>query len=195
LYRGDLYTAYLHHFLDEENKHMVYFGTYCLRYAGKIYPDRKMMLPREYFPGEEDFLFFARVLVFEEIVDVYNRRMAQDLRLDSVVRDINRMHHRDEARHLTFGRRLVQELFERFAPGWPPDTLAGVRSSLMEYAMATWKEYFNPDVYRDLGLPEPYVVAREAFASAAASARRRDLTGPALQLLVSAGVLEEIPAL
>ena len=43
--------AYLHHFLDEENKHMVCFGGFCTRYAGKIYPDRKVAFPREYARG------------------------------------------------------------------------------------------------------------------------------------------------
>src|SRR6266705_194388 len=36
-------SPYLHHFLDEENKHMVYFGEFCTRYAGKIYPDKKLI--------------------------------------------------------------------------------------------------------------------------------------------------------
>jgi para-aminobenzoate N-oxygenase AurF len=195
LCRDDLYTPYLHHFLDEENKHMVYFGTYCLRYAGKIYPDRKMTLPREYAPGEEDFLFFSRVLLFEEIVDVYNRRMALDQRLDSVAREINRMHHRDEARHLAFGRQLVRELYENHSPGWDAETSAGVRRSLTEYLLATWKEYFNPDVYRDVGIPEPYACAREAFATDTARARRVEVSGSALRFLVSAGILAEEPAL
>jgi len=150
-----------------------------------------MALPREYEPGEEDFLFFARVLLFEETVDVYNSRMAQDKRLDSVARDINRMHHRDEARHLAFGRQLVQELYERHAPGWEAETLAEVRRSLVEYVTAIWKEYFNPDVYRDMGIPEPHAFAREAFASDAARARRREISGPALRSLVSAGIFEE----
>ena len=74
-------TAYLHHFLDEENKHMVYFGGFCTEYAGKVYPDRKVAFPREYAAGEEDFLFFAQVLIFEEIVDVYNVHLATDERL------------------------------------------------------------------------------------------------------------------
>ena len=41
LYRRDLLDAsdYLHHILDEESKHRLYFGTFCRRDAGKIYPD------------------------------------------------------------------------------------------------------------------------------------------------------------
>ena len=101
-------TPYLHHFLDEENKHMVYFGGFCQRYAGKVYRDRKLMFPREYAPGEEDFLFFAKVLIFEEIVDVYNMAMAKDSRLPAIVRRINLAHHLEESRHLAFGRLFVK---------------------------------------------------------------------------------------
>jgi hypothetical protein len=195
LYRNDLYTPYLHHFLDEENKHMVYFGTYCLRYAGKIYPDRKLAFPREYADGEDDFLFFARVFLFEEVVDVYNARMAQDKRLEPVAREINRMHHRDEARHLAFGRKLVAELWERHAPGWDAPTIEGIRRYLADYVLAIWREYFNPDVYRDFGFPDPVAFAREAFASDAARARRAEISGPALRFLTSVGVFPEEPAL
>src|SRR5262245_1845399 len=60
-------SSYLHHFLDEENKHMTYFGGFCLRYAGKIYADKKLAFPRPYAPGEEDFLFFTKILLFEKI--------------------------------------------------------------------------------------------------------------------------------
>src|SRR5262249_18472487 len=35
-------SRYLHHFLDEENKHMMYFAGFCMRYAGKVYPNRRM---------------------------------------------------------------------------------------------------------------------------------------------------------
>src|SRR6266850_2608074 len=151
LYRkgNDVVSPYIHHFLDEENKHMIYFGGFCVRYAGKVYPDRKMVFAREYAPGEEDFLFFAKVLVFEEIVDVYNRRMASDERLHPLVRDINRLHHDDESRHLAFGRQLVRELFSRSATAWSAETVAGVRATLSEFILATWREYYNPAVYED----------------------------------------------
>src|SRR5687767_7163377 len=39
LYRPGLVevTEYLHHFLAEENTHSTWFGTFCQRYAGKVY--------------------------------------------------------------------------------------------------------------------------------------------------------------
>src|SRR5262249_36698380 len=121
-------SPYLHHFVDEENKHMLYFGTFCARYAGKTYPDRKLAVPAEPPPKVADFLFFLKVAIFEELVDAYNVRMADDDRLVPVVRRINLMHHLDETRHLAFGRTVVQRLFEELRPTWSGDELASMRA-------------------------------------------------------------------
>lgn len=41
-------TDYLHHFLDEENKHMIMFGVFCDSYAGRVYPEKKLAFDRAY---------------------------------------------------------------------------------------------------------------------------------------------------
>ncbi len=194
VYRSDTseLTPYLQHFLDEENKHMVYFGGFCSRYAGKVYRDRKVAFPRQYAPGEEDFLFFAKVLVFEEIVDVYNLAMSKDARLPAIVRRINLIHHLEESRHLAFGRLLVQRLFERRAPTWPEATQRGVRDYLAAYLESTWREYYNPDVYRDAGLSDPLAVQEAAFDSPAACEHRRKVTKKCVAYLVKHHILEEV---
>lgn len=186
-------AEYLHHFLDEENKHSVWFGTFCQRYAGKIYPDRKVGFPREYAEGEEDLLFFARVSVFEEIVDRYNVAMGRDERLVPVVRRINANHHAEEARHLVFGRRIVEELWRAGADRWPAGVIDGIRAHLEAFVVATWREYYNPDVYGDAGFAEPWAVAREAWEHPATRARRQEVTRVCLRPLVEAGVLEAVP--
>jgi len=195
LYRldSDVISSYLHHFLDEENKHMVYFGGFCTRYAGKVYPDKKMVFPRDFAPGEEDFLFFAKVLIFEEIVDVYNVRMAGDERLAPIARRINLLHHRDEARHLVFGRQLVQELFNCYAPTWPDETLRGVREYLRDYLVATWKEYYNPEVYRDAGLKDPLDIQDRAFLHPQCWEHRRRVSAGCVRYLLQSNIFEEEP--
>jgi para-aminobenzoate N-oxygenase AurF len=195
LYRkgSDEVTRYLHHFLDEENKHMVYFGGFCTRYAGKIYPDRKMVFPREYQPGEEDFLFFAKILMFEEIVDVYNVIMSRDERLVPVARQINLLHHRDEARHLVFGRQVVKDLFDRHATRWSGETRRGVGEYLKGYLVATWKEYYNPDVYRDFGFQAPFEIQEMAFANA--RAHRKRISEGCIRYFLENEILDEEPAL
>jgi P-aminobenzoate N-oxygenase AurF len=188
-----IYSDYLHHFLDEENKHMVYFGGFCMRYAGKVYPDKKMILDREYAPGEEDFLFFAKVMIFEEIVDVYNVRMAQDERLSPIAREINRLHHRDEARHLVFGRQMVQEMFQHYCKHWEAETLNAIRKYLEQYVVATWREYYNPDVYRDLGLSNSYDIYEKAFDDGATRQHRREVTSGCIQYFLNHRILEQDP--
>lgn len=195
LYARDLapHAHYLHHFLAEENQHMSWFGEFCHRYAGKIYPDRKIVLPRDHAPGEEDLLFFARAMIFELIVDGYNQRMAKDGRLHPLVCEIHRRHHEDESRHLAFGRLVVEELWQRHAPRWPEETRAAVREYLASYVEATWREYYNPDVYRDAGLPAPYELARTAFAAAPARARREEVQRRCVRVLDEIGLWPHAP--
>ena len=188
-------SPYLHHFLDEENKHMSYFGRFCTRYAGKVYPEKKLPFAQEFTPGEEDFLFFAKVLVFEEIVDVYNRRMARDERIAPIAREIHWLHHFEEARHLVFGRELVAELFARHREQWSEAVLRGVRATLAAYLGATWKEYYNPEAYRDAGLDDAYGLRRAALASPAGRAHRAEVSQGCLRFLLQAGLLEETPPL
>jgi hypothetical protein len=192
LYEKDAASPeYLHHFLDEENKHMIQFGEFCRRYAGKIYDDRKVVFPREHAPGEETFLFFAKVLVFEELVDKYNLRIARDERLAPVVRRINDLHHRDEVRHLAFGRRAVKELYQRSAPGWSDETRDEVTRTLRSYIAACFCEYFNPEAYRDAGLSDPLEVREAALASPESVERRRVMSARCLRSLREAGIAIE----
>lgn len=187
-------SEYLHHFLDEENKHSVWFATFCLRYAGRIYPERKVVFPRRYEPGEEDLLFFARVLIFEEIVDRYNLAMARDERLVPLARQINANHHAEEVRHLIFGRQVVQALWAEHAPRWAPATVDGVRAHLAQFLTSTWGEYYNATAYSDAGLHDARAVRRQAWADPHGRERRRALGERAVQFLLDAGVLAEEPS-
>lgn len=189
-------SKYLHHFLDEENKHMVYFGTFCLRYGNKIYPDRKVTFPREYAPGEEHLLFFGRVMIFEEVVDYYNRHMARDERLNPVAREINRLHHADESRHLIFGRRVVKEIFDEFSPRWSEETLRGVWESIRGYFRVVWREYYNRDVYRDAAIADGDGLALRLLESdEAPRALRRTVSKSPIEYLLKIGLLTEEPVL
>jgi P-aminobenzoate N-oxygenase AurF len=196
LYRSDLVEVadYLHHFLDEENKHSIYFGGFCTRYA-RVYRSRQLPLGGEARSRDvDDFLFFAKTLIFEEIVDRYNWVQARDRRLHPIARFINDNHHREEARHLVFGRCLVTALWNACAPEWSPSTKDEIRDDLGQFLAASWREYYNPDVYADAGLAQPWELAEAAWSAPAQRAHRRAVSADCLGFLAGAGVLTEEPA-
>ena len=146
---GD-FQEFCHHFIDEENKHMQYFGTFCKRYAGKIYLPSETATPqiRDEL-GLDDFLFFAKILIFEEMSDYFNREMMNDARLHPIAREINRMHHMDEIRHIAYGKSVVAYLYQTYSPGWGTEKITESRRYLQSFQEAAWQEYFNPEVYKD----------------------------------------------
>ncbi|MEU8080221.1 diiron oxygenase [Catellatospora citrea] len=193
LYRSDLAgsAGYLHHFLDEENKHSVWFGGFCTRYA-RVHRSRQAPWRTDRPRDVDDFLFFAKTLIFEEIVDHYNRVQARDTRLHPLARFINDNHHREEARHLVFGRRLVTELWR--AGDWDAPTAAEIRDDLARFVTATWREYYHPDVYADAGLDDPWELAEAAWSAPGQRTHRRRVSADCLRFLASAGILTEEPA-
>jgi hypothetical protein len=195
LYRSDLVdsASYLHHFLDEENKHSIYFGGFCTRYA-RVYRSRQVPFGDPGRGDVDDFLFFAKTLIFEEIVDHYNRVQARDRRLHELARFINDNHHREETRHLVFGRRVVTALWRRCAPDWSPPVRDDVREDLTEFLAATWREYYNPDVYGDAGLDGGFELAQAAWSAPAQRAHRRLVSAGCTRFLLSAGILTREPS-
>lgn len=188
-------TEYLHHFLDEENKHMVMFGEFCHRYIGKVYPEKKLPLPKEMEKGEDEVVFFCMAMVVEELGDYYNVIVGRDERIDPLVREINKVHHIDEARHLAFGRLYLAELFARYSPTWTPETLAGFREWLAAFLKAGWADYYNPTVYRDAGIADAYEVRQMALAHPATVAHRQRASDKIVSYFVETGLLAAPPAL
>jgi hypothetical protein len=188
-------TTYLHHFLDEENKHMVMFGEFCHRYIGKVYPEKKISLPREYAKGEEEVAFFCKAMVVEELGDYYNVAIEKDARVDPLVREINKVHHIDEARHLAFGRAHLADLFQRHSAQWSADDLAGFRRWLADYLRASWGDYYNPSVYRDAGLADAYEIRQAALAHPACVAHRQAVSAKLVDYFVRTGLLAGVPEL
>ncbi|MFY1587901.1 diiron oxygenase [Micromonospora sp. WMMD734] len=153
-------SEFFHHFIGEENEHMWFFAQFCLRYGGKLYKQ-----PRggaETIPPSDaaSLLVFARILIFEELVDHFNAKMALDDRLDVTIRKINQIHHQDESRHIAFGRELVRLLFDGFRERATPEELAQVADYLSRYLTYSFESLYNPQVYKDAGIPNPLEVRR-----------------------------------
>ena len=188
-------TEYIHHFLGEENRHMVMFAMFCNRYAGKVYPLKKLALPRKYAKGEEDVVFFIKVLVIEELGDYYNVALSYDDRLPQIVQEVNRFHHRDEARHIVFGRQLLKEMFDEYSPKWPEGTLEGLREWLVNYLRASWADFYNPAVYKDAGVPDGYEARKFALEAEPCREHRARASKKLVDYFLETGILDEVPAL
>jgi len=148
-------SEFFHHFIGEENEHMWFFAEFCKRYGKKIYqlPSVKTVVADD--PDVENFLVFARILLFEEIVDYYNSTMAADASLHGTVREINRIHHQDESRHIAFGRELVTLLYRRLVDKVPAEELRKMGGYLREYIDWCQRSFYSLDAYIDAGIENP----------------------------------------
>ncbi len=186
-------SDYLHHFIDEENKHMIMFGMFLNRYLGKVYPEKKMNLPREYAKGEEEVAFLCKVLVVEELGDYYNVFMWHDDRIHPLVSEINRVHHYDESRHLAFGRARLAEKFKENSVNWSDEELARFRDWLASYLKSSWGDYYNPTMYKDAGLEDGYNLRQVAWENG--RPLREKASERLVDLFLENGMLESAPEL
>lgn len=176
--------------VEEETRHLAAFAGFCHRYAGGLHPNRMIALPRAWAAGEEELVLLARVLVFEEIVDAFDRELGRDARLAPVVRELHAWHHADEARHLAFGRRAVRDLFAACADAWEPDVLARVRRELAGWTEVILASLVSADTYRAAGLADPIGLAARVRRHPATRARREHLTRRLRRTLTETGLAE-----
>ncbi|RFU83338.1 AurF domain containing protein [Streptomyces triticagri] len=169
-------SEFFHHFIGEENEHMWFFAEFCLRYGnGKMY--RQPAVTGGPAPSREveSLLVFARIMIFEELVDHFNSTMAADDRLHETIRAINRIHHQDESRHIAFGRELVQLLFDEVRRTASNTELDDISRYVRRYMTHSFESLYHPQVYRDAGLDNPHEV-RRALLESDARARAEETT-------------------
>ncbi|MFI6403205.1 diiron oxygenase [Streptomyces sp. NPDC050548] len=159
-------SEFLHHFIGEENEHMWFFAQFCLRYGGKLYPAQPTLKadPVDHLSGvAREMIVFARILIFEEIVDHFNAHMATDQTLPPIAREINRVHHQDESRHVAFGRMIFTDLLRQVARH-DPDEVPVIAEYLENYLQYSIGTLYNPAAYRDAGIPDALALRRLALA-------------------------------
>ena len=182
-------SEYFHHIIGEENEHMWFFATFCHRYGGKVYPQRSFGFGTPAIPEADNFLVFARLLIFEELVDVFNQRMGDDERLHPTIRQVNKVHHQDESRHIAFGRQIVEILHADLRARLSTAQLGELETYLKRYLRQSVDVLVDPAVYRDAGLPDPYGLRRRVLADPAYPAYVRRVLRRSTSFLVNAGIL------
>ncbi|WP_026360195.1 diiron oxygenase [Amycolatopsis nigrescens] len=184
-------SEFFHHFIGEENEHMWFFAQFCLRYGGKIYKQPRGGAETVPPSSAESLLVFARILIFEELVDHFNSKMAKDERLHDTIRAINRIHHQDESRHIAFGRELVRLLFADFCENATTAERAEVHDYIRRYLDYSFESLFNPQVYRDAGLEDPLGVRRRLLESPRRTQFQRDVFRKTSSYLQKIGMISD----
>lgn len=184
-------SEFFHHFIGEENEHMWFFAEFCLRYGGKIYTQPRGGADTIPSSRAESLLVFARILIFEELVDHYNMRMAADDRLHDTIRAVNRIHHQDESRHIAFGRELVKVLFDEFKADATQTELDKVEGYLKRYMNFSFESLFNPQVYKDAGLKHPLKIRNRLLSAPERTDREKYVFRKTLSYLQKADILSD----
>jgi len=184
-------SEFFHHFIGEENEHMWFFATFCLNYGHKIYPSKSVSWAiQEAHPDIESFLVFSRILIFEEIVDYFNIRMGRDETLHPIIQQVNAIHHQDESRHIAFGREIVKKLFEKVSAEQPAEDVQVARDYLQRYIKMSIESLYNPAVYRDAGLPEPYQMRTDLVADPVRREANHTVMKRTMSFLLKNGIVE-----
>ncbi len=185
------FSDFLHHFIGEENEHAWFFAEFCRRYGGRVYQLPALKTMQSIDRETENFLVFAKILVFEEIIDYFNVHMAEDTALPETVRMVNRVHHKDESRHIAFGRQLVELLHHKLRKTATKEQLAALEQYLKRYITWCLQSLYSPAAYRDAGLANPIETRRVLIESdARRQVEQRYLKRP-LSFLTRTGIFDD----
>jgi hypothetical protein len=130
-------------------------------------------------------LLYTMVLAGEEIPDLMQKRAAEHPDTDPFVREVNRYHRQEEARHLAFARMMLPEVWERANL---------VDRSLVRFFAPTiiremYENMIHPGVFSAVGLPG-LPTWQSARNHPGRVQLRVDALRPVLDALLDAGALE-----
>jgi hypothetical protein len=181
-------VTYMLHELGEETRHSRLF----IRLLDQLRPTAKSPFRRQPiksivhlfvpFSMTMPSLFCVFVLAGEEIPDLLQKLASEDPLTDPFVREVNRYHRREEARHLAFARMTLPELWSR--AGWIERFV--VRHFAPFVVSTMFDMMIHPGVYRTVGL-RPWSTWQKVRRSEKRSALRQRALRPLLDALHAAG--------
>jgi para-aminobenzoate N-oxygenase AurF len=142
---------WMHREVADECRHQMMFGEFIRRSGAPWYKPRwwAFMLGNTTRFIAAKVSVFVGILAAEQTTDYLNRRVASDEECHPVMRQISRIHLIEEARHLGYARRWLEENFPRL----PALTrmLARVEAPITTGIILS--QLISPEVYRNVGLP------------------------------------------
>ena len=182
--------TYLLHEIGEETRHQRMF----IRMLVDLQPTARNPLDRRFFrfferAGMALFIhrpatLYTLILGGEEIPDLFQKRAAEHPDTDDFVRQVNRYHRQEEARHLGFARTVLPEVWAE--AGWFDRFL--VRRLAPQVIMGMFDMLVHPGVYATVGLPM-WSTWNEARRAPERVALRHEATRPVLAALISGGAV------
>jgi P-aminobenzoate N-oxygenase AurF len=151
-----------HHYLlietADECRHSSMFGEFIRRAGTPSYavPRRLRMLGRFLVATASGPEAYIAILAAEELLDASNRRSIGDRRLHPVVRGMARVHVAEEARHMSYARAFVTDVWPTVRPvtRWRTGLRAPLAVAIIARALT------NPAVYRTVGVRRGLAEAR-----------------------------------
>ena len=134
----------------DECRHSAMFGEYIRRAGTPAYrPPRMLRLAGKLLPiitGKAEA--YMAILAAEELLDVSNRATMKDERVHPVSKAIAKLHVLEEARHVSFARTYITEVWPTLSP------FARLRASIEAPIVVSGiaMALVNPHVYRTLGI-------------------------------------------
>jgi hypothetical protein len=187
---SDPSVVYALHEMGEETRHSRLFS----RLLTQLQPEAKNPLSR--LRALDRFMiqrfirrpatFDVLVLGGEEIPDLFQKLASEHPDTDPFIRDVNRYHRSEEARHLAFARAVLPERWER---------ATAVDRFLVRHVVPwiigdMFRMLVHPGVYKTVGLPA-WDTWKRANRTPARVAIRHQATRPILDTLVANGVFKE----
>ena len=184
-------TTYLLHEIGEETRHQRLF----LRMLEQIRPTAKNPFVNKVTRALERWgihrimsmpaLLYVLVLGGEEIPDLFQKLAAEHPDTDPFIREVNKYHRMEEARHLSFARAMLPEIWEKARS----DRAVGRALRRAAHHREMFDQIVHPGVYETVGLP-----AMDTWKRVRKSDRRlrrkAQATRPVLDAVTEAGVFK-----
>ena len=150
-------SDYMHHFVCEENNHSWFFFHFLHSLRRQGLCRQALAIPGAAIKARRQCLpIFARILILEEMLDYYNVIIAADEAVPAVIRELNALHHYEEARHMAFGRAIVADLFDKARKNCTDEDIDECRAYLDRYIGWCLDSLYYPAMYRDAGIADAY---------------------------------------
>ena len=123
------------------------------------------------------------------MLDYYNVAIQDNAAVPKVIRDLNALHHYEETRHMSFGRAVVIDLFEKVTEKGSKEEIDYCRNYLNRYIGWCLDSLYYPQMYRDAGIADSYRFRNAVMTDPARQAHHDSLTSRVRKFFLKIGAM------